>query len=125
MHLQRLADLSFAAVEAQLFQNVVPWKSLTCTHREKTQLIKDVQAVDFKGIGKREFERTCSIWTSRRKEGKNQEQYRLVTIELQFRSLSDSRFFFKKKNFSDTITFRRQVFVTQVPASQNLSNTFS
>ena len=82
MQLQQLADLSFIDVEAQLFQNAIPWKDLTCTRDEKTQLFQDIQTIHLKGIGKREFERSCSIWTSRRKEGKNQEQYRLVTIEL-------------------------------------------
>lgn len=122
MQLQRLADVSFAEIEAQLFQNTIPWKELTCTRDDKARLIEDILTVDLKGVGKREFERTCSIWTSRRKEGKNKEQYRLVTIQLEFKSLHDSHFFLKKKERSDKVTFRRQVFVTQIPSSQTAKN---
>jgi hypothetical protein len=113
MQLQRLADLTFADIEAQLFQHAISWKELSVTKKEKTELLKDKLTVHLKGIGDREFARSCSIWTSRHKEGKNREQYRLVTIELQLKALTDSHFFFKKKKNSDTTTFRHQVFVLQ------------
>ena len=117
MHLQRLADLCFADVEAQLFQNAIPWKELTATHKNKTELFHDIQTIELKGMGKRQFERTCTIWTSRRKEGKNQEQYRLLTVELCFKSLNDRKFFFAKKEFSDKTVFRHLLFVAQCPAT--------
>ncbi|MBS0652291.1 MAG: hypothetical protein JSR39_02050 [Verrucomicrobia bacterium] len=117
MQLQRLADLTFAEIEAQLFQNQISWDDLSCKRREKTQVVKDVQAVQLKGIGKRDFERTCSIWTSRLKQGKNQDQHRLLTIELEYRSLNDPHFFLTKKSSTDKTVFRHQVYVSKIPAS--------
>jgi hypothetical protein len=117
IHLQRLADLTFAEIEGQLFQNQIPWEDLDCKRDEKTQLLKDVQVVHLKGIGDRAFERKCSIWTSRKKEGADQERHHLITLELSFKSTQDRFFFFKKKNFSDQVTFRHQAYVTRLPSA--------
>ena len=117
MQLQRLADLAFADIEAQLFQNQISWDELSCKRNEKTQLIKDIQAVQLKGIGKRDFARTCNIWTSRTKEGKNQEQHRLITIELEYKSINDPHFFPTIKSSTNKAVFRHQVYVLRIPSS--------
>ncbi len=117
MQLQRLADLTFVEIEAQLFQNQISWDNLSCKRHEKTELVKDIQPVQLKGIGKRNFERTYSIWTSRRKEGKNQEQHRLLTIELAYKSLNDPHFFLTKKSSTDKIVFHHQVYVSKIPST--------
>ncbi len=117
MQLRRLADLTFIEIEAQLFQNQIPWDDLCCKQKEKTELVKDIQAVQLKGIGKRNFGRTCSIWTSRWKEGENLEQHRLLTIELEYKSLNDRNFFLTKKSSTDRAVFRHQVYVSQIHSS--------
>ncbi len=117
LQLKRLADITFADVQAQLFQNAISWEELSSTRSEKTQLKQDILTVKLEGIGKREFERTCSIWTSRRKAGKNLEQYRLLTLEIKLKALHDSHFFQVKQKTSNTTVFRYQIFVSQGPAS--------
>ena len=93
MQLKRLADLGFAQIEAQLFQNAIAWEDLSTTRDKKTLLAKEIQTVHLKRIGDKKFEKNSLIWTSRRKERKNQGNYRLVTIEQTFKSLSDRHFF--------------------------------
>lgn len=116
MKLQRLADLTFAEVQAELFQRSIPWEKIDCPRERKTQLLNDTLTVSLKGLGSKQFARRCSLWTSRRKTGKNGEQYRLVTLELHLTAVHDSRFFFRRRNASASEAFRRQFFVAQIPS---------
>lgn len=113
LELQRIADLTFADIESQLFQNTLSWDEIKVKKNKKTQIQKNIVTINLQGFGQKKIQQTCSIWTSRCKKGKKSEKYRLLTLEIQFKALNDSHFFLKKKLFSDTMTLRRQIFVVQ------------
>jgi len=113
LQLHRIADLTFVDIESQLFQNIPSWDEIKVKKNRKTQLSKNIVTIDLQGFGQKKIQQTCSIWTSRCKQGKQAEQYRLLTVEIQFKALNDSHFFLKKKLSSDTMTLRRQIFVIQ------------
>ena len=118
IHLKGLSDLTFADIESQLHQNAIPWDELDVGRNEKTELFNDLQTLSLEGVGERKFKRKCHIWSSRRKAGKNREQFRLVTIELEYKALKEPHFFIRKKSSSDTLCFRHQLFVAQIPPSE-------
>ena len=114
MALQRKASLIFADLEMDLFQEKIPWKAFDLDRKEKTKLEKETISLDLKGIGKKAFEKTVSIYSSRSYSGEDSQENRLVTIELEFRSLNDPHFFFKRKKSAASTVFKHQVFVSKV-----------
>ncbi|MBI3237119.1 MAG: hypothetical protein HYZ48_05430 [Chlamydiales bacterium] len=114
MALQRMADLCFAEIEMDLFQQKIPWEDLDCSYKERTELEKKTISLPLKGLGAKKFEKTVSIFSSRRHTEEDGIENRLVCIRLEFRSLNDPHFFFKKKKSSAAILFKHRVFVSRV-----------
>ncbi len=110
LQLHRLADLSFADTKALLYQEKIPWESICTPKKDKTLLFKDTVSLNLKKTGDRTFERTCYIWSSPEKCGKDNEKYYLVHVEIHFSAPSHPHFFPKKKMSS----FPYQVFVKKI-----------
>lgn len=115
LELERLTDITLTQIETQLFQNSIPWGSFECNRKNKYLFPKEVIAIDVTGEKKALFEKTCALWTSRKKKGKNGENYRLLTLEIAWKPQPS------KKNAPPIFKRHHQVLVQQLP-SQTRSN---
>lgn len=113
MQLQRLADLAFADVKAMLYQNAIAWEELDSSKSNKALVLKDSVVLKGKEIGTRTINRDCFVWSSSRKKGKDQEEYRLVTVEIRLTTPQQGKFFLFKNQRRNSLSFYYRVFIVQ------------
>jgi hypothetical protein len=113
LQLYRINDVVFADVKAALYANEIPWEQLDVLRKDKSLILTKKIPIKLKGIGVRQLECACYAWSSASKKGKNQEECRLVNIEVRFTTPSQRRFFLFNNRFRDVLSFHHKVFITQ------------
>ncbi|MBY0530303.1 MAG: hypothetical protein K2P51_09005 [Rhabdochlamydiaceae bacterium] len=113
LQLHRISDEAMAEVKAQLFKNEIPWEKLDVYKNNKSLIFQDSVTLDLKGLGARSIERTGYIFSSSRKKGKNQDQHRLVEIEIKLTTPKAKNFFVFNKKRRNTLSFYYKALVSQ------------
>ncbi len=113
LQLHRISDEALAEVKAKLFQNAISWEELDVNKNNKSLVFQDKVALNLKGLGARNIERLGYVSSSSRKKGGNQDQHRLVNIEIKLVTPKTRKFFLFNHITRDTLSFHYKVFVTQ------------
>jgi len=83
MEIERLADLSFANMQAEIACQEVPWKAFSQEQKGECYSIDTIPLL-LPGIAERKYERKTFFWTLAQKEGENNQEHRLVRIQFVF-----------------------------------------
>jgi hypothetical protein len=82
MELERLSEVSFADIKAELYRNEIPWKTFeTNTYQFFRQ---DSVRIQLKGVCENTYLRSYYISTRYKKEAADQEDHRIVNIKITF-----------------------------------------
>jgi hypothetical protein len=108
LELQHISDNTFASVKEQIYTHKISWEQVSS--KEKTLLFEDTVQLPLQEMNK-DSKRQCYI-SSSCKKGQNNEEYRLVKIEVVLRQMpgkTGSLFYKKKKR---VIRFPYQLFIS-------------
>lgn len=73
--LERLSEVTFAHIKAELYQNAFAWDEIDHAKLPKEPLRKDQIAG---------FTRSIYIWTPYQKKSDNQEEHRIINVKIEF-----------------------------------------
>ncbi len=91
IELERLAEVFFAEIKSELYQNAIPWKALDAAKQPETSFRENAVQIPFSGVTERTYLRKCYLWTKWQKEGKNREDHRIVNVKITFTSVGKSK----------------------------------
>lgn len=109
LHIDRLIHAAFVDVEAQLLQQTIPWKNLTCDRAHRHLLSEETFTLPLPGWGEKKFKKQCFIWSARKKSRPEGGEYRLLTVEIRLTPVRDPSFFKTRKGKGETRRVRYQI----------------
>lgn len=95
MQMQRLADLAFAQIKEKLYRQEIPWKEISSPINDKFVIIDDIVTISSNVLGDRPFLRKGTIH-SIGKQGRDGEEWRLITFKVKFQTKDKTKIFRKK-----------------------------
>jgi hypothetical protein len=104
----RLSDLAFAEVLAKLYRNEISWDLIA---KGEPVLFQKEMSTQVEGICKQTFLCTSTLRSMQKKEGKNQEDLRLVKITISFETKNK---LWQVRSDPHKIDFVYEVFVAQM-----------
>lgn len=111
IQLHRFADLAFAQMQEKLYKQEISWKQISSPSKNPAILIDDVMTISCEPLGgTRKCNRKVKIH-SVGKKNQNGEEWRLVTIKVEFNPIKKTPFFNKTPS-KPVFTFTYKVLVT-------------
>jgi hypothetical protein len=102
--LERLAELTFASIKAELFQNNISWEDLDQKKLPQQPFRKELVHIAFKGVTQRGYNRSIYIWAPYRKVADNKEEHRVINVKIAFEPVGRAKTETRAYNFQALTT---------------------
>lgn len=112
MELERQAEVAFAEIKSELYNNQIPWEEIAKEKKEASARSLGKITLSFGDLSKKTFERKATLWTKKQKGELGKEEFRRVRVLITFHPT-------EKKKPSKPASFLYEVFVTRL---QNINS---
>jgi hypothetical protein len=113
LEMQHMADRVVAWVKERIYTQQISWEQIAHTKQKPYVFGEDTVFLPVKELAKQRYMQKCVLYSTLKK-GQNNEEYRLVTVTVQFTRIPRALTFFSQKKKS--MRFSYQILVKQEKA---------
>jgi hypothetical protein len=121
IELQHISDNAFAHIKQLIYLKDIPWQQICQAKESKVLVLEEKVVLPFKELAEKKIQMNCFLYSSGKKSD-NEQEHRLVTVEVYFEKPKAKFLFFPNKK-KKKIKFTYQLLIKSVvKASTPLQN---